>query len=117
MRSSLLSFLGAAAALSVSLSPDRPALAQTPSAIPTSTKTPSQFIRSEPGVREAYIVSFGLFGGESVFESEARGAAKVLAERLPRAQSLVDLQHQDGWRSHSARAFCGPQRGWSGHGS
>ena len=96
MRSSLLSFLGAAAALAVSLSPDRPALAQTPSAIPTSTKTPSQFIRSEPGVREAYIVSFGLFGGESVFESEARGAAQILAKRLPRAQSLVTYNTKQG---------------------
>ena len=96
MRSSLLSFLGAAAALAVSLSPDRPALAQTPSAIPTSTKTPSQFIRSEPGVREAYIVSFGLFGGESVFESEARGAAQILAKRLPRAQLLVTYNTKQG---------------------
>jgi hypothetical protein len=96
MRSSLLSFLGAAAALAVSLSPDRPALAQTPSATPTSTKTPSQFIRSEPGVREAYIVSFGLFGGESVFESEARGAAQILAKRLPRAQSLVTYNTKQG---------------------
>jgi hypothetical protein len=117
MRSSLLSFLGAAAALAVSLSPDQPALAQTPSAIPTSTKTPIHFTSSEPGVREAYIVSFGLFGGESVFESEARGAAQILAKRLPRAQSLVDLQHQAGRQSIRARAFCGPQRGWSGHGS
>ena len=30
------------------------------------------------GLSDAYIVSFGLFGPESVFESEARGAARVL---------------------------------------
>jgi len=30
------------------------------------------------GLSETHIVSFGLFGPESVFESEARGAARVL---------------------------------------
>src|SRR3954454_18243292 len=30
------------------------------------------------GRRDAHIVSFGLFGPESVFESEARGAARIL---------------------------------------
>jgi hypothetical protein len=32
-----------------------------------------------------------LFGGQSVFESEARGAAQILSEKLPRAQSLVSF--------------------------
>jgi hypothetical protein len=31
---------------------------------------------------ETFIVSFGLFGDQSVFESEARGAARILRERL-----------------------------------
>lgn len=31
-----------------------------------------------PGVVDAYILSFGLWGPQSVFESEARGAARVL---------------------------------------
>jgi hypothetical protein len=92
MRSRLLSLL----AVAVWLGFDRPASAETPSAILTSTTTPIQFTRSEPGVREAYIVSFGLFGGESVFESEARGAARILAERLPRAQSLVTYNTKEG---------------------
>jgi hypothetical protein len=94
MRSRLLCLLAAAAALAASLSPDRPALAQTPSATPTSTKT--SFTRSQPGVREAYIVSFGLYGGESVFESEARGAAQILSKRLPRAQALVTYNTKQG---------------------
>lgn len=35
-----------------------------------------------PGVVDAYILSFGLWGPQSVFESEAKGAAKVLANQL-----------------------------------
>lgn len=35
-----------------------------------------------PGVVDAYILSFGLWGPQSVFESEAKGAARVLEARL-----------------------------------
>jgi hypothetical protein len=35
-----------------------------------------------PGETDAYILSFGLWGPESVFESEAKGAARILEERL-----------------------------------
>jgi hypothetical protein len=35
-----------------------------------------------PGVVDAYILSFGLWGPQSVFESEAKGAAKVLEAQL-----------------------------------
>jgi Peptidase C13 family len=95
MRSRPLSLLAAAAAVAAWLGPDRPASAETPSAILT-LKAPIHFTRSEPEVREAYIVSFGLYGGESVFESEARGAAQILTERLPRAQSLVTYNTKQG---------------------
>src|ERR687897_2106691 len=47
----------------------------TPSA--AASLTAPGFTRSKPGVREAYIVSFGLFGGQSVFESEAPGGCHV----------------------------------------
>ena len=40
------------------------------------------FARSRDGVRETYIVSFGLFGPESVFASEAQKAAQILRARL-----------------------------------
>ena len=57
---------------------------ETPST--SATKQPVfHFTRSQPGVRETYIESFGLFGRESVFESEARGAAHVLSEKLAEA--------------------------------
>jgi hypothetical protein len=48
-----------------------------------------RFAPSHPGIRETFIVSFGLFGPQSVFESEARGAAAVLGRRLGPAQAVV----------------------------
>src|ERR671916_1287751 len=66
----------------------------TPSA--AASLTAPGFTQSQPGVREAYIVSFGLFGGQSVFESEARGAAQILAERLPEAQFLIRFNTKRG---------------------
>jgi len=54
------------------------------------------FAPSRPGVREAYIVSFGLFGDQSVFESEARGAAAILSQRLAHAQSAVRFNTKQG---------------------
>ena len=41
-------------------------------------------------------MSFGLFGDESVFESEARGAAQILSEKLPEGQSLVSFNTKRG---------------------
>ncbi len=35
-----------------------------------------------PGATDIYILSFGLWGPQSVFESEAKGAARVLENRL-----------------------------------
>jgi hypothetical protein len=43
-----------------------------------------------PGVADAYILSFGLWGPQSVFESEAKGAARVLEQALDaRGRSIV----------------------------
>jgi hypothetical protein len=109
--------LRTAAALGVLFGLAWPVLAlEPPSTVPTSTKQPGfHFTRSQPGVREAYIVSFGLFGGESVFESEARGAAQILSARLPKAQSL-ELQHQEGWGSNAAQPSIRAQSSWRGDG-
>src|SRR3954469_12464063 len=35
-----------------------------------------------PGIVDAYILSFGLWGAQSVFESEAKGASRVLESQL-----------------------------------
>ena len=96
MRPRLLSLVRTAAALSVAFGLAWPVLAlETPSTSPA--KQPAlAFTPSKPGVPEAYIVSFGLFGGESVFESEARGAAQILSEKLPEAQSLVSFNTKRG---------------------
>jgi hypothetical protein len=53
------------------------ALGQEARAAPASGLAPQR-----PGVVDAYIVSLGLWGTESVFESEAKGAAQILAQRL-----------------------------------
>src|SRR5215212_1808372 len=43
-----------------------------------------------PGVVDAYILSFGLWGPQSVFESEAKGAARVLEATLgAKGRSIV----------------------------
>jgi hypothetical protein len=43
-----------------------------------------------PGVADTYILSFGLWGPQSVFESEAKGAARVLEARFDaRGRSIV----------------------------
>src|SRR5215207_9477147 len=61
------------------------------------------FARSRDGNRELYIVSFGLFGPESVFASEAEKAAQILRERLqPDAQLLVRFNHKRGGIATSA---------------
>jgi hypothetical protein len=43
-----------------------------------------------PGVVDSYILSFGLWGPQSVFESEAKGAARILEAQLDaRGRSVV----------------------------
>jgi hypothetical protein len=55
------------------------------------------FARSRDGIREVYIISFGLFGPESVFASEAEKAAQILRARLqPDAQLLVRFNDKRG---------------------
>jgi hypothetical protein len=61
------------------------------------------FARSRDGVRETYIVSFGLFGAESVFASEAQKAAQILRARLQaEAQVLVRFNDKRGGNATSA---------------
>src|SRR5215203_4046822 len=61
------------------------------------------FARSRDSVRELYIISFGLFGPESVFASEAEKAAQILRERFqPDAQLLVRFNHKRGGIATSA---------------
>jgi len=79
----------------IALGPVRPAPAREPAARPHAASA-FHFAPSRPGVREAYIVSFGLFGDQSVFESEARGAAAILSQRLAHAQSAVRFNTKQG---------------------
>jgi Peptidase C13 family len=46
---------------------------------------------------ETYIVSFGLFGDQSVFESEARGGARILRDRLgARSAPIISFNRKRG---------------------
>ena len=68
---------------------------------PSAAEAP--FARSRVGTREIYIISFGLFGPQSVFASEAEKAAQILRQRLqPDAQLLVRFNHKRGGRATSA---------------
>jgi hypothetical protein len=117
MGSSLLSVIRTAVAIAVVFGLAGPVLA-IKTLSPSPTKLPGfHFARSQPGVRESYIVSFGLFGGQSVFESEARGAAQILSEKLPQGSVAGQLQYQEGWRSNAAQPSGCPQSGWRGDGS
>src|SRR5215207_6058011 len=72
------------------------------------------FARSRDGVRETYIVSFGLFGPESVFASEAQKAAQILRARLQaEAQVLVRFNDKRGGNATSAARRGSSQRGSS----
>ena len=42
-----------------------------------------------PGVVDTYVLAFGLWGPQSVFESEAKGAAKILSEQLGARGAIV----------------------------
>jgi hypothetical protein len=78
------------------------------SAIPqarTAEPSPAElrFARSREGIREVYIISFGLFGPESVFASEAEKAAQILRARLqPDAHVLVRFNNKRGGEATSA---------------
>jgi Peptidase C13 family len=96
MTSILLSFMRSLAAATVVFALASPVLALEAPATSPAKQSAFQFTRSQPGLREAYIVSFGLYGGQSVFESEAKGAAQILSEMLPMAQSLVRFNTKRG---------------------
>jgi hypothetical protein len=49
--------------------------------------------------RKVSVVSFGLFGDQRVFQSEATGAAQVVANRWGRASDR-QVQHEKGRRRH-----------------
>jgi len=77
------------------------ALPQARTVEPAAAELP--FARSRDGIRETYIVSFGLFGPESVFASEAEKAAQLLRARLqPDAQVLVRFNDKRGGTATSA---------------
>src|SRR5215472_1942635 len=42
------------------------------------------------------VVAFGLFGNQSVFESEAKGAARILADRFHAASTIVRYNTKRG---------------------
>src|SRR3954449_10421096 len=61
------------------------------------------FARSRKGIRELYIIAFGLFGPESVFASEATRAGQILRARLqPDAQLRVRFNSKRGGNATSA---------------
>ena len=74
------------------------------------------FARSRDGVRETYIVSFGLFGPESVFASEAQKAAQILRARLQARLSPSSLQRQARWQRHLRDARRGSSQRGSSYG-
>ena len=78
-----------------------PAIPQARTSEPSAAELP--FARSRDGIRETYILSFGLFGPESVFASEAEKAAEILRARLqPDARLLVRFNHKRGGSATSA---------------
>jgi hypothetical protein len=51
---------------------------------------PFQLAPQRPGQADVYILSFGLWGPQSVFESEAKGAARILEQQLgAKGRSIV----------------------------
>jgi hypothetical protein len=70
------------------------ALLASSAAVPADAKAPPRqdgfkLAPQRPGVVDAYILSFGLWGPQSVFESEAKGAAKVLANQLDSSNRVI----------------------------
>src|SRR5215207_4407370 len=89
-----------------------------PSAIPQArmaepSATELAFARSREGIREVYIISFGLFGPESVFASEAEKAAQILRARLQAdAQLLVRFNDKRGGGATSASLAAALAKPW-----
>ncbi|WP_052003131.1 C13 family peptidase [Microvirga sp. BSC39] len=51
---------------------------------------PLQLAPQRPGQTDVYVLSFGLWGPQSVFESEAKGAARILEQQLgAKGRSIV----------------------------
>lgn len=71
--------------LSLALSPLQGALAQTARRADQIRLEPQR-----PGLTDVYVLSFGLWGPQSVFESEAKGAARVLERQFDaKGRSIV----------------------------
>src|SRR5829696_1260729 len=74
------------------------------------------FARSRDGVHETYIVSFGLFGPESVFASEAQKAAQILRAAPGGGSGPSSLQRQARWQRHLRDARRGSSQRGSSYG-
>jgi len=84
---------GAIAALVMVAGLATPAIPQARTSEASTAELP--LARSRDGIRETYILSFGLFGPESVFASEAEEPAEILRARLqPDARLLVRFNHK-----------------------
>ena len=71
--------------LSLALGPSYDAVAQT-----ARRAEPAKLAPQRPGETDVYVLSFGLWGPQSVFESEAKGAARILEAQLgARGRSIV----------------------------
>src|SRR5215203_5419734 len=71
--------------------------------VATSAVAEPPFARSRDGIRELYIIAFGLFGPESVFASEATKAGQILLARIqPDAQLRVRFNSKRGGNAPSA---------------
>ena len=80
-----------------------PAAAQTRNSEKARRGAEPPFARSRDGIRELYIIAFGLFGPESVFASEAAKAGQILRARLqPDAQLRVRFNSKRGGNATSA---------------
>jgi Peptidase C13 family len=70
--------------LSLALSPLHDAHAQ------AARRDPAGLAQQRPGKTDVYVLSFGLWGPQSVFESEAKGAARVLETQMDaKGRSIV----------------------------
>src|SRR4051812_4942607 len=63
----------------------------------TASAPQTSSVRDRQSDPDTHIVSFGLFGDQSVFESEARGAARILRDRLgTRAAPVISFNRKRG---------------------
>ncbi len=71
--------------LSLALGPSHDAVGQT-----ARRAEPVRLAPQRPGQTDVYVLSFGLWGPQSVFESEAKGAARILEAQLDaKGRSIV----------------------------